>query len=146
MSDIDVIFAIKFVHVLAAAAMFGTWLCIALLMLFAHRSANTSVVALTSRFVFRIEMIVMAAALVLQPLSGFPLALAVGLSPVDDFWIALSVAIYGVVVIAWLVAVVLETAHAQLTRDAALNSAPLPDAYRRRSAHGACLRFRSSPA
>jgi uncharacterized membrane protein len=128
---IDTIYAIKFVHLLAAAAMFGTWLCIALFMLLAHRSGNTAVVALTSRFVFRVEMIVMAAALLLLPLSGFPLASAVGLSPVDEFWIVLAVAVYGVVVIAWLAAVFVERRIRNVTREAALSGAPLPNAYPR---------------
>jgi uncharacterized membrane protein len=128
---IDIIYAIKFVHLLAAAAMFGTWLCIALFMLFAHRSGNTSVVALTSRFVFRVEMIVMVVALLLPPISGFPLASAIGLSPVDEFWIALSVAVYGVVVIAWLAAVFIEWRIRNVTGAAALSSAPLPTAYPR---------------
>ena len=35
----DLIFAIKFVHVVAAAAMFGTWLALAVFMWLAHRSA-----------------------------------------------------------------------------------------------------------
>ena len=46
---IELIFAIKFVHLLAAAAMFGTWLAVAVFMQLAHRSRNTAVVALTSR-------------------------------------------------------------------------------------------------
>ena len=52
---IDIIFAIKFVHVLAAATMFGTWLCLAAFMLLAHRSGNTSVVALIAQFVVSVE-------------------------------------------------------------------------------------------
>lgn len=128
---IEVIYAIKFVHLLAAAVMFGTWLCIAMFMVFAHRSGNVSVVAVTSRFVLRVEMIVVAAAVVLQPASGFPLASAVGLSPVDEFWIALSVAIYGGVVVAWLGAVVIEWRIRNQTRDAALNSLPFPKGYPR---------------
>jgi uncharacterized membrane protein len=128
---LDIILAIKFVHVLAAAAMFGTWLCIAMFVLLAHRSGNTSVVALTSRYVVTVELTVMAAAVVLQPLAGFPLAYAIGLSPLDEFWIVLSVTIYAVVAIAWLVAVITERRIRNLSRDAALETAPLPDAYRR---------------
>src|SRR5580658_8838913 len=40
---IDLILAIKFLHVLFAAAMFGTWLGIAGFMLLAYRSGNPSV-------------------------------------------------------------------------------------------------------
>ncbi len=128
---IDVILAIKLVHVITAAVMFGTWLCIAMFMLFAHRSGNVSVVAVTSRFVVRVEIIVMAAVVLLQPIAGLPLAVAVGLSPADEFWIALALAVYGVVAVAWLAAVIVERRIRNLTREAALNSAPLPDAYPR---------------
>ena len=84
---IDLILAIKFVHLLAAAAMFGTWLGIAGFMLLAYRSGNPSVVALVAQFAVRIELFVVAPALALQPISGFPLAWAIGLTPLNEFWI-----------------------------------------------------------
>ena len=127
---IDIIFAIKFVHLLAVAAMFGTWLGIALFVLFAHRSRNTSVVALTSQFVVRVETIVMAAAIILQPISGIPLAYAIGLTPMNELWIVLSLAIYGVVVLCWIFAFRIEYLMRNLTREAALKSEPLPGGYR----------------
>ncbi len=88
----DLIFAIKFVHVVAAAAMFGTWLGMAIFMQLAHRSGNTAVMALTSRFVVSVEIIVMVGAMALQPIGGLALAWAIGLSPLDEFWIVLSLA------------------------------------------------------
>jgi uncharacterized membrane protein len=128
---IDLIFAIKFVHVLAAAVMLGTWLCLAAFMLLAHRSANTSVVALTSRFAVQVEMTVMAAAMAVPLVSGFPLAWAIGLSPLGEFWVVASLVLYVLVVAAWLAALRLEMRIRDLTREAALNSLPLADAYRR---------------
>jgi uncharacterized membrane protein len=128
---IDAILAIKFVHLLAAGAMFGTWLAIAAFMLFARLSGNPSVVALVAQFVVRLELYVMAAALALQPLSGFPLAAAIGLSPADGFWIVLSLIIYVVVVAAWLVAVRIEMRMRKVARQAALGGAPLADTYPR---------------
>ena len=128
---LDVIFAIKFVHVLAAAAMFGAWLCLACFMLLAHHSGNTSVVALTSQFVVSVEKMIMAAAIVMLPLSGFPLASAIGLSPLAEFWIDLSLVLYAVIVACWIAAVWIEIRIRGLAREAALNAAPLSDAYRR---------------
>ena len=128
---IDVILAIKFVHVLVAALMLGTWLCLVIFMLLAHRSGNPSVVALTSQFVVSVEMIVMAAAIVLQPISGIPLAFAIGLSPLGEFWIVLSVLLYAVILACWLAAVWIEIRIRGLTREASLNSRPLSAAYRR---------------
>jgi uncharacterized membrane protein len=127
----DLIFSIKFVHVLAAAVMFGTWLCLAIFMVLAHRSRNTSVVAVTAQFVVRIELTVMAAVIALQPVSGIPLAWAIGLEPFGEFWIQLSLLLYPAIVVAWLVALRIEMRIRNLTREAALNARPLPDAYRR---------------
>src|ERR1700675_1241595 len=106
---IDLILTIKFLHVLAAAAMFGTWLGIAGFMLLAYRSGNPSVVALVAQFAIRIELFVVAAALALQPISGFPLAWAIGLAPFNEFWIDVSLALYVAVVAARPGALLIET-------------------------------------
>ncbi len=129
---IEVIFAIKFVHVLAAAVMLGAWLALALFMVLAHRSGNTSVVALTSQFVVRVELVVVATALALQPLSGVPLAYAIGLSPFNEFWIVLSVLLYAVTAAGWVAALRIEISIRNLAREAALNAVPLAADYRRR--------------
>jgi uncharacterized membrane protein len=128
---IDTIFAIKFVHVLAAAVMFGTWLCLAMFMLLAHRSGNTSVVALTSQFVVTVEKTVMIPAIVLQPVSGFPLAAAIGLQPFGEFWILVSLVFYAAIVMCWIGAMRLEIRIRGMAREAALESRPLPKTYRR---------------
>jgi uncharacterized membrane protein len=127
---LDTIFAIKFVHILAAAAMFGTWLCLASFMLLAHRSGNTSVVALTSQFVVSVEKMIMIAALALQPISGFPLASAIGLSALSELWIDISLVLYAGIVACWIAALRIEIRIRGLARDAALNARPLSDAYR----------------
>ena len=124
------IFAIKFVHVLAAAAMFGTALGVALFMLLADRSGNVSVIAVTARFAVVVELMVMTPALALQPISGFPLASTINLS-LGEFWIVLSLLIYAVVVAGWLAVLLLEIRIRDLTQEAVLNRVPLPDAYHR---------------
>ncbi len=128
---IALILAIKFVHVLAAAAMFGAWLAVAVFMRLADRSGNTSVVALTSRFAVRVEWIVMFAAIALQPIGGFALSGAIGLSPFDEFWIVVSLALYVAVVVAWIAAFRIEIHIRNVTRQAALDNVPLPKAYHR---------------
>src|SRR6516162_653192 len=114
---LDLIFAFKFVHVLAAATMFGVWLCLAIVMLLGHRSRNPSVVAVTAQFVVGIEKSVMIAVILVQPISGFPLAWTIGL--------------YAVVVACWLAAFRIETRIRRLSRHAVLTAAPLPDGYGR---------------
>jgi uncharacterized membrane protein len=128
---IELIYVFKFVHLLAAAAMLGTWLGIAVFMTLAHRSSNTSVVAVTSRFAVSVEKIVMIAALALQPLSGFALAGAIGVTPFDEFWIVVSLALYSVVVAVWLVVLRIEIRIRDMTRQAAIDGVLLSDAYRR---------------
>jgi uncharacterized membrane protein len=125
-----VIYTIKFVHLVAAAAMLGTWLGVAVFMLLAHRSDNPSVVALTSRFAVSAEKIVMIAAVALQPISGFALTWAIGLSVPDEFWIVLSLVLYVVVVAAWLAALRVKIRIRDTTRQAALDNVPLSDGYR----------------
>ncbi len=128
---IDLILAIKFVHLLTAAAMFGTWLGIAGFMLLAYRSGNPSVVALVAQFVVRIELFVVAAAIALQPISGFPLAWAIGLTPLNEFWIDVSLALYAAVVAVWLVSLRIEIRLRNLARQAALSRGTRADNYPR---------------
>jgi uncharacterized membrane protein len=125
---LNLIFAIKFVHVLAAAAMFGTALAVALFMVLADRSGNVSVIAVTARFAVVVELMVMIPALALQPISGFPLASAVGLT-LGEFWIMLSLLIYALIVTGWLAVLVLEIRIRDLTQEAVLAGLPLPEAY-----------------
>jgi uncharacterized membrane protein len=128
---IDLILAIKFIHVLFAAAMFGTWIGIAGFMLLAYRSGNPSVVALVAQFAVRIELFVVAAALALQPISGFPLAWAIGLTPLNEFWIDVSLVLYVSVVAIWLVSLRIEIRLRNLARQAALSRGTLADDYPR---------------
>ncbi len=127
---LDVIFIVKFVHMIAMAVMFGTWICIAAFMLFAYRSRNASVVAITVLFAVRAELLLMIPAIALQPLAGFPLAVAIG-ERFDEYWLEVSVVIYVAVVAAWLANFLIELRMRKVTQDAAMDSMPLPGSYRR---------------
>jgi uncharacterized membrane protein len=127
---LDVIFIIKFVHMIAMAVMFGTWLCIAAFMLFAYRSRNAPVVAVTVLFAVRAELMLMVPAIALQPLAGFPLAVAIG-QRFDEYWLEVSVVLYVAVVAAWLVNFMIELRMRKVTQEAAMNMMPLPDSYGR---------------
>ena len=128
---LDLIFALKFAHVLAAATMFGAWLCLTIVMLRGHRSGNPSVVAVTTQFVVDVEKMVMAPAIAVQPISGFPLASSIGLSPVSEFWIVVSLGLFVVAVVCWLAAFRIEIVIRRISRQSALNAVALPDDYRR---------------
>jgi uncharacterized membrane protein len=127
---LDTIYAIKFVHMIAIAVMFGTWLAIVLFMVSARRSRNTSVVAVTALFVVRAEFMLMLPAVALTPLAGYPLAVAIG-AHLDEYWIELSEAIYAAVVAVWFAGLIIERRIRNITQAAAVNGKPLPDSYRR---------------
>jgi uncharacterized membrane protein len=128
---LDLIFALKFVHVLAAATMFGGWLCLAMLMLLGHRSGNPSIIAVTTQFAVDVEKIVMAPAIAVQPILGFPLSWTIGLSPFNEFWIVASLILFVAAVACWLAAFRIESRIRRLSRQSALNAVPLPADYRR---------------
>jgi uncharacterized membrane protein len=128
---IDAILAVKFVHVLFAAALFGGWLCVAIFMVFAHRSRNPSVIALVAQFSVRIELFVVAPAFVIQPITGFPLGDLIGLSGADDFWIGASIVVYAVVLLAWLGALRIEFLIRGMARQVSLDGAKLGERYPR---------------
>src|ERR1700734_3431840 len=113
---IDAILAVKFVHVLFAAVLFGAWLCVAAFMVFAHRSRNASVIALVAQFSVRVELFIIAPAILILPVSGFPLGDLIGLSGSDDFWIGGSIAIYAVALLAWLGSPRLEFLNCRMAR------------------------------
>jgi uncharacterized membrane protein len=68
---------------------------------------------------------------VVQPVSGFALASAIGLAPLHEPWILVSIALYILVGLCWLPAVFLQMRMRDLANDAAINGKPLPDRYRR---------------
>ena len=126
---IDVIFAIKLIHVLAAVVLLGTGLGIAFFMFMANRTAHAGVIALVARFVVVANALFMAAAFVLGPLSGWGLALAIGLTPLDESWIVLSIVFYAVALLCWLPALFVQIRMRNLAREAALTGKALPARY-----------------
>lgn len=127
---LDVIFVLKFVHMIAIAMMFGGWTCIALFMILAYRSGKAPVAAITARFAVRAEFTLMLPAIVLQPLVGYPLAVAIG-ERLDEYWLEVSLALYAAVVAAWLANLFIALRVRKVTHEAALSGKLLPRLYRR---------------
>jgi len=136
---LDLIFALKFVHVLAAATMFGVWLCLAIVMISGHCSGNPSVVAVTMQFIVDVEKWVMAPAMPHSPCQDFHLpgrsvfrrSTNIGLSPLNEFWIVVSLGLFVIAVACWLAAFRIETRVRGLSRQSALEAVALPTDYRR---------------
>ena len=127
----DFIFLLQFIHALGASVLFGTGLGIAYFMLMAHRTGHAGVIAVTARFVVLADLIFTATAVVVQPISGLLLAWAIGLSPLDESWIVVSLLLYVVVGLCWLPAVFIQIRMRDLAHEAAVNAKPLPDEYHR---------------
>ena len=97
----DLILALRLVHVLGAAVLFGTGAGIAFFMLMAHRTRDAATIAATARVVVIADFVFTASAVVAQPLTGAALAWSIGY-PLSERWIALSLALYVLVGLCWL--------------------------------------------
>ena len=122
--------ALRALHVVGATVLFGTGAGIAFFMLMAHRTSHAGVIAVTARFVVIADFIFTATAVVVQPVTGVALAWAIGLSPLDEPWIVLSILIYILVGLCWLPVVFIQIRMRNLANEAAINNKPLPDQYR----------------
>jgi uncharacterized membrane protein len=127
----DIIFIFKFIHLIGASVLFGTGLGIAFFMFMANRTGHPGVIAIVSRFVVLADYIFTATAVVVQPVSGFALAWAIGLSPFDETWIVLSLLIYVAVGLCWLPVVFIQIRIRNMAQEAAMAGQPLPYGYRR---------------
>jgi uncharacterized membrane protein len=127
----EFIYIYKFIHVLGASVLFGTGLGIAYFMLMAHRTGHAGVIAVIARFVVLADLIFTATAVVVQPVSGWLLARSIGLSPLDESWIVVSLLLYVLVGLCWLPVVFIQMRMRKLAHAAAVDAKPLPEAYRR---------------
>ena len=127
---IDLILALKLVHILGASVLFGTGLGIAFFMWMANRSRDPATIAATAGTVVIADTVFTAVAVIVQPISGALLAWLIGYS-LRESWIVASLALYVVVGLCWLPVVVIQIRLRDLARAAAQKSAMLPDEYRR---------------
>jgi len=126
----DTILALKLVHVLGAAMLFGTGLGIAFFMWMAHRTRDAAAIAAAARVVVIADAVFTAGAVVVQPVSGVLLAWALGYSLLES-WIVLSLVLYAVVGLCWLPVVWIQIELRNLARAAAGQGAALSARYQR---------------
>ena len=93
--------ALKLLHILGAAVLFGTGLGIAFFMLMAHRTGDPAAIAHTARIVVIADALFTATAVILQPLTGWALAAMAGYST-SHFWIRATLLLYVLVGLCWL--------------------------------------------
>ena len=127
----DLYLALKFLHVIGAAILFGTGLGIAFFQFRAGRKESPAAIAATLRTVVVADYLFTATAAVLQPVTGLLLAHLRGLS-LDQSWIAASLALYVLIGACWLPVVVLQIRMRDLAqRTVAAGASALPPRYHR---------------
>lgn len=121
---------LKFLHVIGATVILGTGSGIAFFMFMAHRTADATFVAGTSKTVVTADAVFTLTAVLLQPLTGWLLARDAGL-PLTTPWIAASIGLYLVAGLAWLPVVAVQIRMRDLALKAAASGTTLPPAYSR---------------
>ena len=127
---IDLHLALKTVHILGAAVLFGTGLGIAFFMWMAHRTRDAALIAQTASTVVIADAIFTATAVVVQPLSGAALIHVIGYSWHEP-WIVVSLLLYVFTGLCWLPVVWIQLRLRDLAADAARRNAALPADYDR---------------
>lgn len=127
---IDLQTALKTLHMLGAAVLFGTGLGIAFFMWMAHRTRDAAFIAQTARTVVIADAVFTATAVLVQPLSGAALIHVIGYAWREP-WIVAALLLYVLTGLCWLPVVWIQLRLRDLAREAALRGEPLPAQYDR---------------
>ena len=120
--------ALKLVHILGSAVLFGTGLGIAFFMFMAHRTGDPAAIAHTARIVVVADALFTATAVVLQPLTGWAMAVMTGVSTFH-WWIKATLVLYVFVGLCWLPVVWIQLKMRDLAAAAARDGMALPACY-----------------
>lgn len=126
----NLLLALKLIHVLGAAVLFGTGAGIAFFMWMAHRTGEPAAIAATARIVVIADALFTAGAVIAQPLSGGLLAWSMGYS-VFEPWIVASLVLYVLVGLCWLPVIAIQIRLRDLAQAAAQQRVALPQRYHR---------------
>ena len=121
---------LRWLHVLGACVLIGTGAGIAFFMVMAHRSGQPAIIAHTASVVVLADTIFTAAAVVIQPVTGYLLARALGWD-LSEGWIVASLALYVLIGVFWLPVVVIQIKLRDLAHQAASAQAKLGPDYAR---------------
>ncbi|MEP5155384.1 DUF2269 domain-containing protein [Planktotalea sp.] len=119
---------IRWLHVLGACVLLGTGAGIAFFMLMAHRSGDTKFIMQTANTVIVADTLFTASAAIIQPITGFMLARALGWD-LGEGWVALSLLLYVVTGVFWLPVVWIQIQLRDLARVAVQADATLSKRY-----------------
>lgn len=119
---------LRFLHVIGATVLLGTGAGIAFFMVISNRSRDPALIAHVAGIVVLADMLFTASAAILQPITGYLLARALGW-PVFSGWIAWSLGLYVFVGLFWLPVVWMQIRMRDLAIAARDHAEPLPSAY-----------------
>jgi uncharacterized membrane protein len=124
----DVIVLLRWLHVIGACVLLGTGAGIAFFMLMAHRTGDARLIAGVARIVVIADWVFTAAAVVIQPITGYLLAVMLSW-PMNEGWIVVSLALCVLAGAFWLPVVWMQARMQKLAAEAAAANQPLPAAY-----------------
>ena len=122
--------ALKLVHILSGAVLFGTGAGIAFFMLRAHATRHPATVAAVARIVVLADYVFTATAVVVQPLTGLMLIFLQGYSLTEP-WLVAAYGLYVLTGVCWLPVVWLQLRMKALAARAASEGDALPALYDR---------------
>lgn len=119
---------LKWVHILSATLLFGTGLGSAFYKFMTDRTGNLQAIAQTNRIVVLADWIFTTPTVILQPVTGVWLALAIGY-PLTSSWIVLAIALYVIAGLCWLPVVYLQIRMRDLAVAAINNGSSVDQRY-----------------
>jgi uncharacterized membrane protein len=126
----DAYVAVKMIHILSGAVLFGTGMGIAFFMVWANRGRDAAAVAQVAGTVVVADALFTAVAVVVQPLSGLALIHLQGYVLTEP-WLLWAYGLYVLTGACWLPVVAIQIRLRDLARAAAATGAPLPQQYDR---------------
>lgn len=126
----DWLVILRWAHVIGACVLLGTGAGIAFFMVMAHRTGQPTLIAHTARIVVIADWVFTASAVIVQPITGYLLAQAIGW-PMSEGWIMLSLGLYALTGAFWIPVVWMQARMRDLAAAAAMDNTPLPAAYHR---------------
>ena len=119
---------IKWIHILSSVALVGVGFGSAFYLYFVNRTRNVAAIAAVSGLVVRADYWFTAPTVVIQPVSGFALAIMAGY-PLTQTWLLATYVLYILAGMWWLPVVWLQIQMAKIAKVAADNHTSLPQRY-----------------
>jgi len=126
----DLYVAVKMIHILSGAVLFGTGMGIAFFMVWANRGRDAAAVAHVAGTVVVADALFTAVAVIVQPLSGLALIHLQGYALTEP-WLLWAYGLYVLTGVCWLPVVAIQIRLRDLARAAATAGEPLPPVYDR---------------